>query len=175
MEPFITLAVVTCVLLLIGAFGVRGLRRFPTALRGGLAAMFVLTGVSHFVGMREEMIAMVPGIIPAPELIVTLTGIAELAGAIGLLIPRLSLLAAAGLTLLLVGMFPANVTLALSGDQLPWYDQLLWRTLLQLVFLAATSTVLIERYRTWRSARRLFGTAAGTRERSRWAVDKFGA
>ncbi|TFD92128.1 DoxX family membrane protein [Cryobacterium lactosi] len=154
MEPLIVLLAVTFGLLLIGAFGVRALRRIPTALRGGLSAMFTLTGVSHFIGMREEMIAMVPDVVPSPEIAVTLTGVAELAGAIGLLIPRLALPAASGLALLLIGVFPANVALALSDQPLPWFDQLLWRALLQLIFLAATTTVVIDRYRAWRSSRR---------------------
>lgn len=160
MEPLLTLLAVTALLLLIGALGVRGLRRLPAALRGGLSAMFLLTGVSHFAGMRAEMIGMVPDTLPAPELIVTLTGIAELAGAIGLLIPRLSLIAAAALTLLLVVMFPANVSYALSGAPLPWYDQLLWRTLMQAVYIAAGAVVTLERYHAWRASRRSQRAAA---------------
>ncbi len=153
MEPLITLLVITLGLLLVGTYRVPALRPIPTALRGGLAAMFLLTGASHFIGMREEMIAMVPDIIPAPGLMITLTGIAELAGAVGLLIPRLALHAATGLTLLLIGVFPANVALALSGDPLAWYDELPWRTLTQAIFLAATATVMIDRYRAWCAAR----------------------
>ncbi|HCS60761.1 MAG TPA: hypothetical protein DIW46_05080 [Microbacterium sp.] len=155
MEPLITLVIVTGALRLIGAFGVEALRRIPVALRGGLSAMFALTGVSHFVGMRDDLIAMVPQGMPAPEFLVTFTGIAELAGAIGLLVPRIALLAAGGLTLLLIAVFPANVALALSGAPLPWYDQLTWRTLTQLIFLAATSVVVIDRYRAWRNRRML--------------------
>lgn len=160
MAPLITLVVVTLALLALGALGVRPLRRLPTALRGGLAAMFLLTGVAHFAGMREELVAMVPDFVPEPELVVTLTGVAELAGAIGLLIPRTALLASAGLTLLLVAMFPANVALALSGSDIPWYDELPWRTLMQVVFLAATTTVVVDRLRAWRSARRVRGSAS---------------
>ncbi|UNK70986.1 DoxX family protein [Microbacterium sp. H1-D42] len=147
MEPLIMLVAVTALLWLLGALGAQALRHFPTALRGGLAAMFALTGVSHFIGMREELIAMVPDFVPTPELAVTATGLVELAGAIGLLIPRLAGLSAAGLTLLLIGVFPANIALALSDAPLPWYDELLWRTLTQLVFLAATSAVVIDRRR----------------------------
>ncbi|MGG3623207.1 hypothetical protein ABES25_06540 [Bacillus gobiensis] len=48
--------------------------------------MFVLTGVIHFVGMREELISMVPPTLPNPGLIVTITGLLELAGAVGLML-----------------------------------------------------------------------------------------
>ncbi|MEG6589313.1 hypothetical protein [Paenibacillus barengoltzii] len=85
MEPLITLIVVTLVILALGAAGVKRLRTWPVALRGGNAAMFVLTGTVHFVGMREELISMVPPVLPYPGFIVTLTGVLELAGALGLL------------------------------------------------------------------------------------------
>jgi uncharacterized membrane protein len=138
MEPLITLVAVTAVLLGAGALGVRALRPWPVALRGGLAAMFTLTGTVHFVWMREELIAMVPPALPAPGLLVTITGVLELAGAAGLLLHRPAPWAAGGLAALLVVMFPANVHAALEGTDTP----LLPRTLLQVVFLAATLAVV---------------------------------
>ncbi|TMR87966.1 DoxX family protein [Nonomuraea basaltis] len=148
MEPLITLTVVTALTLLVGIVWKKpSLRRVPVALRAGLAAMFLLTATVHFVGMRAELIAMVPPWLPAPELLVDITGVTEIAGAVGLLIPRTAMWAAGGLTLQLVLMFPANVHLALSGQALPWWDQLPGRTLMQLVFLAATTTVLVDRLR----------------------------
>lgn len=139
MAPLIALVVVTSVLLLAGALGVRRLS-LPVALRGGLAVMFVLTGGAHFVGLREELIAMVPPFLPAPGLLVTVTGVLELVGAAALLWSRTAGWSALGLTAMLVAMFPANVHKALSGP-VPWDDQLVPRTLMQVVFLAATVTV----------------------------------
>ena len=109
--------------------------------------MFVLTGVSHFVGMRDQLIAMVPPALPEPELIVTVTGLLELAGAVGLFVPRLARWAAAGLALLLLVMFPANVYAAQAGILDDWWSQLWPRTVLQLVFLAAATIVLVDRWR----------------------------
>ena len=78
--------------------------------------MFVLTGMSHFVVMREDLISMVPLALPEPGLLVTPTGVLELAGAVGLLWRRIAPLAAAAwLTALLVVMFPANVYAAMAG------------------------------------------------------------
>jgi uncharacterized membrane protein len=134
MEPLITLVAVTAVLLVAGALGVRALQPWPVALRGGLAAMFTLTGVVHFVWLRQELIAMVPPALPAPGLLVTITGVLELAGAAGLLLPGTAPWAAGGLAALLVVMFPANVHAALEGTGTP----LLPRTLMQVLFLAAT-------------------------------------
>ncbi|WAZ19904.1 DoxX family membrane protein [Streptomyces cinnabarinus] len=141
MEPLATLVAVTGLLLLAGALGAVRLRRPTTALRGGLAAMFTVTGGAHFIGMREEIVDMVPSALPAPGLLVTLTGIAEIACALGLLWSRSTRVAAAVLSAMLVVMFPANVYAA-DGD-VPWWDQLGPRTAMQAVFLAATVTVLV--------------------------------
>ena len=144
MTPLFVLIVVTVTLRVAGARGCLGCGSWPTALRGGLAAMFVVTGGSHFVGMREDLISMVPPALPDPGLLVTLTGVLELAGAVGLLWRRTAPWAAAGLSVLLVAMFPANVYAALEGLILGGAPAmaLIPRTLLQVVFLAATLTVL---------------------------------
>ncbi len=142
MEPFLVLVVVGAVLLVLGRLGVRRLRPWVVAVRGGLAAMFTLTGAAHFVGLRDQLVAMVPPGLPAPELLVTVTGLLELAGAAGLLWTRTAPWAAAGLSALLVAVFPANVYWALSGPAADVTDTLLPRTALQLVFLAATLAVL---------------------------------
>ena len=146
MEPLLTLAAVTGLLLLAGALGATRLRRPDVALRGGLAAMFALTGGAHFIGMREQLIAMVPPALPFPGLLVTLTGIAELGCAMGLLWSRTARVSAAVLGLLLVVMFPANVYAA--GADVPWWDQLGPRTATQLLFLAAIVTVLLRHGRS---------------------------
>lgn len=143
MEPLITLIVVTLVILALGAAGVKRLRPWPVALRGGVAAMFVLTGTVHFVWMREELISMVPPILPYPGFIVTLTGMLELAGAIGLLWRPTVIWAAGGLSLLLLCMFPANVNYALSGMVTAAHDAVLPRTLMQIVFLSATLAIMV--------------------------------
>ena len=139
MEPITALTAVTVVLLFVGRWRGNSLRRLPVALRGGLAAMFLLTGMSHFVGMRAELIAMVPPARPAPEVLITLTGVAELAGAAGLLWRPTVVPASAGLSALLIGMFPANIYAAVSGVETAWYDQLVPRTVMQAVFLGGDS------------------------------------
>jgi uncharacterized membrane protein len=104
--------------------------------------MFMVTGTAHFGSLRPDMVRMVPRMFPRPDLWVTFTGVAELLGAVGLLIPRLTRIVAAALSLLLIAVFPANVHAAL--EQLTFGDgtamPLLPRTLLQVLFLAATVT-----------------------------------
>ncbi|MDP4097061.1 DoxX family protein [Paenibacillus sp. P96] len=143
MEPLIVLIGVTIIILVAGRFGVQRLRSWPVALRGGVAAMFLLTGTVHFVYMREQMIDMVPPFLPYPGFIVTLTGLLELAGAAGLLFRLTVPWAAGGLTLLLILMFPANVHYALSGLATKPEDALFPRTLMQIVFVSATLAILI--------------------------------
>ncbi len=113
-------------------------RSWLGAARFGLAAMFAFTGASHFIGMRADMIAMVPPGLPHPEALVSLTGVLELAGAAGLLWKGTASAAAVGLALLLCAMYPANVHMALSGLAEGWSSQLIPRTIIQLIFLATT-------------------------------------
>ncbi|MGY1722868.1 DoxX family protein [Blastococcus sp. SYSU DS0533] len=116
---------------------------WPTALRRGLAAMFVLTGASHFVGLREDLIEMVPPALPAPDLLVTLTGVLELVGAAGLLWRPFAAWSAAGLAALLVAMFPANVYAAVSDVQIAGEPAtaLPLRTGMQVLYVVAAGAV----------------------------------
>lgn len=145
MAPLITLLATTLLLRATGAAGISRLRSWHTSLRGGLAAMFVLTGVAHFNHMRGDLVAMVPPALPNPELLVTLTGVLELLGAAGLLHRRTAPWAAAGLGLLMVAMFPANVYAAIAGVVVNGAPAtaLLPRTLMQLVFIGATVLVAL--------------------------------
>ncbi len=88
---------------------------------------------------------MVPPALPDPELLVAATGVLEIAGAAALLVPQLAPWAAAGLTVLLLAMFPANVHAARAGLTLGGspVTPLVPRTLMQIVFVAATVAVAI--------------------------------
>ena len=147
MEPLITLVVVSLVILVAGAAGIKRLRPWPVALRGGLAAMFMLTGSVHFVYLRTELIGMVPPIVPYPDLIVTITGVLELAGAVGLLWRPTVLWASGGLSLLLVAMFPANLYIAVNGHATSPEDALIPRTLMQILFLSVSLSIWVFYFR----------------------------
>ncbi|MGO1714008.1 MAG: DoxX family protein [Ancrocorticia populi] len=144
MEPLIALIATTLTVHFVARSRAPNWRPWPVALRTGVAFMFIMTGISHFIGKREELIAMVPPALPAPELLVAVTGILELAGAGALLLwPVMRRWAAGGLALILIAMYPANVHKALSGEDLPWNELLIPRTIVQLVFLAAVLIVLV--------------------------------
>ncbi|HZI67586.1 MAG TPA: DoxX family protein, partial [Thermoanaerobaculia bacterium] len=97
MAPLIVLAVATLLARLAGRLGVASLRDWAAATRVGLAVMFLFTAAAHFNRMRPDMVRMVPTSVPNPELMVTITGICEILGAIGLLVPRTRRVAAIAL------------------------------------------------------------------------------
>lgn len=108
-------------------------------LRVALAAMFLLTASAHWGKRRVDLVRMVPPAFPHPDMWVTFTGIAEVAGAFGLLWQPTLRAASVGLALLLLVVFPANVhaakrQLTIDGRKVPG---LAVRTLLQVVFLTA--------------------------------------
>ncbi|WP_331737959.1 DoxX family protein [Streptomyces sp. NBC_01276] len=137
MAPVIVLAVGWTLARLAGLLGLSVLDGWQPALCVALALMFTLTGVAHFTGRRAEMIAMVPPALPRADLLVTATGLLELAGAGGLLLPATRPLAAIALTVMLLAMFPANVYAARSALTLNGKPvmPLIPRTLLQVAFV----------------------------------------
>ena len=98
----------------VGWLGVKQLSSWRNAGRGALVIMFVFTGASHFTTMKYDFAAMIPAPLPNDLWVIYLTGVLEIAGAIGLLIPRTRKLAGICLVLLLVALFPANVYAALN-------------------------------------------------------------
>ncbi|MFF5051901.1 DoxX family membrane protein [Micromonospora sp. NPDC000663] len=144
MAPLIALVVGAALARLAGLAGISALDGWHPDLRVGLAVMFVLTGVAHFAGQRRaDLVAMVPPRLPRPDLLVTLTGVLELAGAAGLLVPATARWAAAALGLLMLAMFPANVSaarrkLTLAGRPVTPLGQ---RTVLQVVFVATAAAI----------------------------------
>lgn len=112
MVPIVTLTAATLLARLTGLLGVDALD-WQTSLRIGFAAMFLITGIVHFVPkFRDDMIRMIPERLPQPAALVAVTGVLEIAGAAGLLVPATAPAAAICLALLLVAMFPANVSAA---------------------------------------------------------------
>jgi len=139
MTPFIVLVGSFLLFRVLAALVFPAFRSWNTSLRWALAIMFLLTASAHFGARRPDLVRMVPSFFPSPELLVTLTGIAEILGAVGLLVPRVAPWAASGLALLLVAIFPANVHAAREGLSIGGtaVTPLVPRAALQIVFLAA--------------------------------------
>lgn len=110
-----------------------------TFLRWAMTVFLVLAGINHFIA-PEPYIAIMPAALPAHRLLVYLSGVAEIAGGLGLILPATRRLAAWGIIALLVAIFPANVNMAvnhlpLAGKVPPTW--VLWGRLpLQLVMIA---------------------------------------
>ncbi|MBF6466834.1 hypothetical protein IU427_16830 [Nocardia beijingensis] len=143
MAPLVVLVAVTALARLAGwLIGHGWFDSWAHAAALGLAAMLVLTSSAHFLQPRRDaLIAMVPPRLPNAAALVTLTGVLELAGAAGVLIPATADLAAACLIALLVALFPANVRAAraeLGIKTMP----LPLRALVQLLFIAACVIVI---------------------------------
>jgi uncharacterized membrane protein len=145
MAPFIVLVTLFALLSILGHFQIPVAFGWWTSLRLALACMFLLTASAHWGKRRPDLIRMVPTSFPRPDLLVTMTGILEVLGAIGLTVPKLAPYAALGLAFMLAAVFPANIRaarerLTIASRPVP---TLLPRTLLQIVFLAATIAVFV--------------------------------
>jgi uncharacterized membrane protein len=101
-----------------------------TGLRWLLALFYLAAGVAHL-RSPEGFLAITPDGVPFPEAIVALTGIAEILGAIGLLVQRKVLswarpAAGIGLALYAVCVWPANFNHAFYNIAFPGGEPLSW-------------------------------------------------
>jgi uncharacterized membrane protein len=115
MVVFIVLLVSFAVLRLIGFLGMAALDNWNLPLRLALCLMFMVAASAHWGRGRPDLIRMVPTVLPAPGILVTITGLLEIAGAVGLLLRQTACAAAICLAVLLIALFPANVRAARHG------------------------------------------------------------
>jgi uncharacterized membrane protein len=102
------------------------------------ALFFIVSGANHFLSPNFYLAAM-PPYLPWHAQLVAISGVAEIAGGLGVLLPRTRRLAGWGLIALLIAVFPANIRaistgMAVAGHAIPAW--MLWSRLpLQVVFL----------------------------------------
>jgi uncharacterized membrane protein len=119
-----------------------------TILRVVLAVFMVAAGIKHFTD-AHTFVVMVPSWLPQPLWLVWISGVAELAGGVGILVPAVRRAAGFGLIALYVAVFPANVNMALhdipfGGEHMPSWA--LWTRLpLQAVLIAWAWWVAVRR------------------------------
>jgi uncharacterized membrane protein len=93
----------------LGFAGISAFGTWQTSARDALSLMLVFTGVSHFTFMKEDFVGMIPPSIPWPRAVVHFTGVCELAGAVGLLLPDFRRAAAYALIAFFLAVLPANI------------------------------------------------------------------
>jgi uncharacterized membrane protein len=86
--------------------------------RAIMAVLYIAAGASHFIVTRAYVHIM-PDYLPAHREIVLLSGAAELAGGVGLLVPQTRRTAAWGIIFLLIAVFPANLWMVQHADRYP--------------------------------------------------------
>jgi len=110
-----------------------------------IGILFILAGLAHFRWPRWY-IRIVPPPLPWKPQLVAVSGIAEIAGGVGALLPLARIAAGWGLIALLVAVFPANIYMALDTKRFertakPW--ALYARLPLQFVLIAWVYYALI--------------------------------
>ncbi|MBJ7499994.1 MAG: DoxX family protein [Sphingopyxis sp.] len=98
--------------------------RVRTILRWLLVLAYGYAGWRHL-ATPAPFLAITPPWVPAPVFVVAATGVAEIAGAIGLMIPRVRKAAGWGLALYALCVWPANfhhafANVAIDGETLGW-------------------------------------------------------
>ena len=88
------------------------------AVRALTGPLFVFSGALHFVKTRWY-VAIEPDYLPAHRALVYVSGVAEIAGGAGLMVPRARRAAGWWLMATLVAVFPANVWMAQHPERYP--------------------------------------------------------
>jgi uncharacterized membrane protein len=114
MAPLIFLLVTFLVLYLLNRFVLGGRLSLSFIGRAAMAVMLMVTGISHFTN-ADEMVAMMPDVMPAKRELVYFTGVCELAAVIGLLWNKSSRLASILLIVFFVLVLPANIAGSLKS------------------------------------------------------------
>jgi uncharacterized membrane protein len=100
-----------------------------------LAALFLVAGTVH---LRQPglFLQVMPPAIPFPKACILISGVCELLGGVGLLIPlrAIQLLTGWGLTLLLIAVFPANIYMAVDNVRVNGHVIPAWLLWLRLPF-----------------------------------------
>jgi uncharacterized membrane protein len=99
-----------------------------------ISLFFFIGGLAHF-AFTEFFVMAMPDYLGYHKELVLISGVFEIAGAIGILVPKTRFLAACGLIALSVAVYPANINMALYPEQYPALPKLLFYARLPLQFL----------------------------------------
>lgn len=123
---------------LINKLGLKGKWSISFIGRIALSIMLVVTGMAHFF-KTELMIAMLPEVVPFKIYMVYITGVIEIAAALGLLTSRFSRLTSVLLVIFFISILPANIVGSIKqiglGGMENGVQYLYFRIPLQLFFI----------------------------------------
>lgn len=81
-----------------------------------IGTAFIIAGVNHFIN-PEFYLRMMPPILPAHELLNYVSGVAEIILGVLLFIRKTKVVAAWGLIILLIAVYPANIYMAMEAGK----------------------------------------------------------
>ena len=90
------------------------MQRFKRPLQWGLAIMFTVGGIAHFI-KPAGYVAIMPPSLPYPLALVYISGVVEAGLGMLLMVPRFTRIAAWGIALTLIAIYPANIYHAING------------------------------------------------------------
>lgn len=96
-----------------------------------IGSLFILAGILHFVKPASFMKIM-PDYLPWHKPLVLISGFFEIAGGIGIMVPLLQSYASWGLILLLLAVFPANITMFQKAHHKQGFTLYTWALLFRL-------------------------------------------
>ncbi len=94
-----------------------------------MGVLYIAAGLLHFLATPTYMRIM-PAYLPAHRELVLVSGAAEMLGGLGVVVPATRRAAAWGLVLLLIAVFPANLTMVTDHGRFP--QVLIWAAWLRL-------------------------------------------
>lgn len=97
-------------------------------LRVILSVAIIVVGITHFI-RPDQYAKIVPPQLPYPLELVYISGVFEILGGIGLLIPFVSVAAAWGLIALFIAVFPANINQTINSipiEGIPHHPLIYW-------------------------------------------------
>jgi uncharacterized membrane protein len=121
------------VVLTLIAAAVPGLKDWPARMRLAMAVALLFVGSDHWIN-PQRYLPMMPPWIPLHLELVLFTGVAEIAGGMGLLWARTRRLAGLLLAVYFVAVFPANIHNALNGLSVEGLPQAGWYYWVRLLF-----------------------------------------
>ena len=83
-----------------------------------MGTLYITAGALHFI-LTRTYVNIMPDYLPAHRDLVLISGAAEIAGGLGVLIPQTKRPAAWGLILLLIAVMPANIWMAQHPERYP--------------------------------------------------------